>query len=84
MKSLLYEQFVFKGELFNFMFLHLALWCDYATSTKEMHTFHMNTLIQFLNFWRFLCISNLMGSYLGRQLKTRFLYVCLHELMYAV
>ena len=30
----------------------------------------MNTLIKFLNFLRFLRFSNLMGSPLGRQLKT--------------
>jgi hypothetical protein len=39
-------------------FLHLALWYNYATWTKDMHTFQINTLIQFFNFWRFLHFLN--------------------------
>jgi len=31
-------------------FLHRALWYNYATSANEMHSFHNNNLIRFLNF----------------------------------
>jgi hypothetical protein len=38
-----------------------------------MQEFQINTLIQFLNFWRLLRVSNLMDPSSGRQLYTQFL-----------
>jgi len=39
-----------------------------------MHTFQINTLIKFFNFWRLLPISNLMDSSPVSQLYTQLLY----------
>ena len=40
-------------------FLHHALWCNYVIWTNKMYNFQINTLNQFLNFWRLLHVSNL-------------------------
>ena len=39
-------------------FLHCAMWYNYATWTNEIHTFQINTLIQFFNFWCLLHVFN--------------------------
>ena len=39
-------------------FLHRALWYNYAAWINEMHTFQINTSIQFFNFWCLLHVSN--------------------------
>ena len=42
------ESQIYYCELY-FMFMHRALWYNYAAYTNEMHTFQINTLIQFFD-----------------------------------
>jgi len=46
------------NRIFWLMFLHHALWYNYATWTNELHTFQINILIQCFNFWRLPHVSN--------------------------